>query len=155
MLDWAEDEELFNFDDPRSFRTLGERAANALTPLQQWHVEQFVNVSTGRAKIIGIHAPPIGPFTEWSDSELMKGVKTYAPGADSRARKPNGEIIRLTSHPLFAIGLRDNPNLVTAEHGSFVSFGAPPTLFPGARRERCKTPGAENAPRERDGLFEK
>jgi 3',5'-cyclic AMP phosphodiesterase CpdA len=120
MLDWAEDEELFNFDDPRTFRTFGERAANALTPLQQWHVEQFVNVSTGRAKIIGIHAPPIGPFTEWSDSELMKGVKTYAPGSDSRARKPNGEIIRLTSHPLFAIGLKDNPNLVTAEHGSFV-----------------------------------
>jgi calcineurin-like phosphoesterase family protein len=120
MLDWAEDEELFNFDDPRTFRTFGERSANALTPLQQWHVEQFVNVSTGRAKIIGIHAPPIGPFTEWSDSELMKGVKTYAPGADSRARKPNGEIIKLTSHPLFAIGLRDNPNLVTAEHGSFV-----------------------------------
>jgi hypothetical protein len=50
----------------------------------------------------------------------MKGVKTYAPGEDSRARKPNGEIIRLTSHPLFAIGLKDNPNLVTAEHGSFV-----------------------------------
>ena len=93
---------------------------NALTPLQQWHVGQFVNVVPGRAKIIGIHAPPIGPFTEWSDSELMKGVKTYAPGADSRARKPNGEIIKLTSHPLFAIGLRDNPNSVTADYGSFV-----------------------------------
>src|SRR5262249_56485953 len=55
-----------------------------------------------------------------SDPDRSKGVKTYAPCEDSRARKPNGEIIRLTSHPLFAIGLKDNPNLVTAEHGSFV-----------------------------------
>src|SRR5262249_46286081 len=27
MLDWAEDEELFNFDDPRTFRTLGEKGS--------------------------------------------------------------------------------------------------------------------------------
>src|SRR5262249_48078915 len=33
-------------------------------------------------------------------------------------------------------------------------LGAPPTPHSGERSKRCKSPGAENAPRERDGLFD-
>jgi hypothetical protein len=119
MLDWAEDEEVMNFDEPRSFQGFGPRAANALSTLQKWHVEEFVG-SAGRAKVIGIHAPPIGPYPDWSDTELLAGVKKYAPRDDSRARTPDGKIVKLTQHPTFAIRPRDKPFGVAADHGTFL-----------------------------------
>ena len=39
MLDWAEDEEVMNADEPRTFMGFGQRAANSLSSLQQWHVD--------------------------------------------------------------------------------------------------------------------
>jgi hypothetical protein len=119
MLDWAENEEVMNFEEPRTFMGFGQRAADSLSPLQKWHVEQFAAVE-GKAKVIGIHAPPIGPYPEWSDQDLFDGKKTYGSGEDSRARKPDGTIIKLTAHTLFAIRPKSAPFGVAADHGSIV-----------------------------------
>jgi len=121
MLDWAKNEELTNAEDPRSFTRYGQRAASMLTPLQQWHVNEFV-ASKGRAKIIGMHAPPLGPFPNWSDSDLMNGVKRYARGEDARLRWPDGRNIQnIPEHQLLAIRPSTAPYGVSAEHGSFVN----------------------------------
>ena len=119
MLDWAENEEVMNSDEPRTFMGFGQRASDSLTPLQKWHVEEFVDLP-GNAKIIAMHAPPIGPFPEWSDSDLAKGVKQYGSREDSRARTPDGKIVKLTTHSLFAIQPKNEPNWVTAEYGTFL-----------------------------------
>ena len=118
MLDWGEDEEIFNPDWPRTWMEFGQRAGKSLTSLQKWHVEDFVSLP-GRAKIIGMHAPPIGPYPDWSDSDLANGVKNYEPREDSRARQPDGKIVKLTSHGLFAIRPKDAPFGVAADYGSF------------------------------------
>jgi hypothetical protein len=120
MLDWARDEELINPDDPRTFMRFGQRAASSLTQLQQWHVDEFVALK-GRAKIIGIHAPPLGPFQDWWDSDLKAGIKKYARGQDSRLRWPDERsIMRVPEHPLLAIRPAGGPYGISAEHGSIV-----------------------------------
>jgi hypothetical protein len=119
MLDWAEDEKLFDYDEPRTWRGFGERPANSLTPLQQWHVDSFVR-STGRAKVIGVHAPVLGPFPNWSDDELSAGMKVYKRGEDSRMRWPDGRITRVDRHPLRPIRQRTEPFGVSAHHGAIV-----------------------------------
>ena len=63
MLDFAENEELKNTEGGQS---QGPRALSCLTPLQQWHVDLLVK-SSGKAKTIGIHVPPIGPRPNWYD----------------------------------------------------------------------------------------
>jgi hypothetical protein len=119
MLDWAKDEELTNPDDPRTFMRFAQRAASALTSLQRWHVDEFVN-SKGRAKVIGLHAPPLGPFPDWFESDLKRGVKKYARGADSRFRWPDERnITKIPEHPLLAIRPAGGPYGISAEHGSF------------------------------------
>ena len=120
MLDWAEDEELSNTNEPRTFMGFGQRAANSLSPLQQWHVRSFAR-SSGRAKLIGIHAPPLGPFSNWTDKELRRGEKTYKPGKDSRQRLPDGRGRRdVDRHTIFAIRPKDAPFGVEALQGSIV-----------------------------------
>jgi Calcineurin-like phosphoesterase len=121
MLDWAKNEELTNTDDPRTFRRFGPRAASMLTPLQQWHVNEFVDAK-GQAKIIGVHAPPLGPFGDWSDSDLAKGIKRYARGEESRLRWPDARNIQnMIEHPLLAIRPSAAPYGISAENGSFVN----------------------------------
>jgi N-acetylmuramoyl-L-alanine amidase/3',5'-cyclic AMP phosphodiesterase CpdA len=120
MLDWAKEEEIINPDYPRKeWMEYGPRAAASLTPLQKWQIQQFLD-SPGRAKIIGVHAPPLGPFPEWKDSDLQQGVKEYQSSEDSRLRWPDGTIKRATKHPFFAIRPSDAPYGVAADYGSFV-----------------------------------
>ena len=121
MLDWGKDEEVVNTDEPRSWQGFGQRAAKSLTSLQKWHVDEFAG-RPGHGKLIGMHAPPVGPFPEWSDSDLAKGVKVFRQGEDSRARWSDGTIKLLRpSHHLFAIRPKDAPiNWVAAEYGSFI-----------------------------------
>jgi hypothetical protein len=119
MLDWASDEELWNPDEPRSFMGFGQRAEKCLTSLQRWHVENFTS-TPGRARIIGVHAPPIGPYTNWHDEEIVAGKKVYSRSEDSRVRRADGTIIRLEQHPLFAVRRRTDPLGVAADQGSFV-----------------------------------
>jgi outer membrane protein OmpA-like peptidoglycan-associated protein len=118
MLDWAEDEEVMNFDEPRSFMEFGQRAAKALTALQKWHVDEFAR-QPGKAKIIGIHAPPIGPYFLWEDSDLLKGVKKYAPGVNSVTYDANWKRVKMTEHTLFAIRPKNAPRGIEAAYGSF------------------------------------
>ena len=119
MLDWAEDEEVLNFAEPRSFKGFGPRAKNSLTSLQQWHVTSFAR-SSGRAKLIGIHAPPLGPYPNWTDEDLRRGEKTYKRGESSFMRRPDGTLTTVPRHTLTAIRPKDAPLGVSAEYGSFL-----------------------------------
>jgi Calcineurin-like phosphoesterase len=119
MLDWGRGEELANFDEPRTFMGFGQRAANILSAVQKWQVSEFTR-APGRAKVIGLHAPPIGPYPNWFDEDLFAGSKTYKPGEDARVRYPDGSIKSLTNHTLLAIRRKPDPFGVAADYGSFV-----------------------------------
>jgi hypothetical protein len=54
----------------------GTQGENCLTPIQQHLVSEFVS-TPGKAKIICVHAPPIGPYPNWYDTDLVRGMKTY------------------------------------------------------------------------------
>ena len=139
MLDWAEDENVLfpivargenwpymvwqagTASDP------GPKARNCLTRLQQSFVKDFTGVP-GAAKVIGIHAPPIGPYPDWYDGDLWKGIKIYDKSVEPRGptnyatRKPDGSIEKWNGHPLFAIKPRSAGAGVVADYGSFESW---------------------------------
>jgi hypothetical protein len=102
MLDWRKDEEIYNFESAQDWMEFSQRAKNCLSPLQEWHVTQFAR-SSGAARVIGIHAPPLGPSDQWSDSDLSEGTKVFKRGEDSRMRKPDGTITRVENHSLCAV----------------------------------------------------
>jgi peptidoglycan hydrolase-like protein with peptidoglycan-binding domain len=118
MLDWGKDEELLYRDDPRDWTSVGPRAEKVPTKLQKWLTGEFLS-TPGQAKVIGVHAPPIGPYPEWTDADLMQGVKTFRSGEDSRVRTPDGRTLKMTSHTLFAIRPQDQPYRIAADYGSF------------------------------------
>jgi hypothetical protein len=119
MLDWGEDEEILNSDEPRSWMGFGQRAANSLSPLQKWHAAAFMR-SRGQAKVLGMHAPLLGPYPDWNDGDLLQGTKVYGPGQDARMRRPDGRIVTVPRHTLTAIRPKGSPFGVSAEHGSIV-----------------------------------
>ena len=44
---------------------------------QKWLLQHFMD-TPGKAKMIGVHVPPIGPYPAWTDGgKLLQGVKTY------------------------------------------------------------------------------
>jgi hypothetical protein len=102
----------------------GPKARNCLTGLQQHLVEDFTSIP-GRAKIIGVHAPPIGPYPDWYDDDLLRGRKTYDSAAEARGplnygtKKPDGTIEKWNGHPLFAIRRNDDEFGTEADYGSF------------------------------------
>jgi hypothetical protein len=122
MLDWAEDENVF-FEETVQGKQYGinvpwlfagnpgadgPKARNCLTDLQWWLVSQFTE-APGTAKVIGIHAPPIGPWSDWSDQELFAREKKYPKGRPPRgntrfvAVTADGDERRMHAHPLYAI----------------------------------------------------
>jgi 3',5'-cyclic AMP phosphodiesterase CpdA len=121
MLDWAEDENVF-FPQISNGRRKGlniawifggdpggegPKARNCLTEVQKDLTEKFLAVPA-RAKIIGIHAPPIAPWSDWYDDELNRGMKTYTEDETPRgslgfATKTSGFPRALKAHPFFAI----------------------------------------------------
>ena len=119
MLDWGKGEELANFDEPRTFMGFGQRASNILSSVQKWQVAEFTKVP-GRAKVIGLHAPPLGPYPNWFDEDVLTGTKTYKPGEDARVRYPDGTIKSLTSHTLLAVRRKQDPFGVAGDYGSFL-----------------------------------
>jgi hypothetical protein len=139
MLDWAEDENvLFPIVDrgenwpymvwqASAASDPGPKARNCLTKLQQSFVKDFTSIPAA-AKIIGIHAPPIGPYPDWFDGDLLKGVKIYDKSVPPRGpttyatRMPDGRIQKWNGHPLFAIKPRDAGAGVVADYGSFESW---------------------------------
>jgi hypothetical protein len=134
MLDWGEDEnvlfpiiyhgqewpymlwQLEKAADP------GPKTANSLTALQKKLISAFLE-QRSPAKIIGIHAPPIGPYSSWSDHDLYQGKKTYknpraADGPVHYATKrDDGSEVPLNGHPFFALS-RPNEKGSTADYGS-------------------------------------
>jgi len=118
MLDWAKDEELQNSDEPKDWMGFGPRAAKVLTRLQKWLTEEFIGL-TGSAKVIGVHAPPLGPYPAWTDEEIRTGTKTYHSRPQSRLRAPDGKVKLVSSHSMFAVRPKDQPYGVAADYGSF------------------------------------
>lgn len=136
MLDWAESEDvlfpivykgqewpymLWQLDtasDP------GPKAKRVLTPRQRRLVTELVE-SPGTAKVIGIHAPPIGPYPDWRDPDTLRGRKTYANPRAARGpthyatKRPDGTIDQWNGHPIFAVRPRNGDAGVEADYGSF------------------------------------
>jgi hypothetical protein len=141
MLDWAEDEGILfpTIDKGKEFPYLptpgglseaadaGPRAIRVLTSVQKLMVEHFVKLKNP-AKIIGIHAPPIGPWYDWGEDDLASGFKRYKKrktrGPVNYAVKKDGKVTPLNGHPLFAIAPRKGPDGatsgMTADYNSFM-----------------------------------
>jgi hypothetical protein len=77
----------------------------------------------GRAKIIGIHAPPVSPWDDWDDGELAAGWRNFDYGGRGyphyTRRTRDGRATK--GHPLFAI--RPKRGVVPdAVHGMDASY---------------------------------
>jgi hypothetical protein len=139
MLDWAEAEDVL-FDIVENGRArpylpheverasdAGPKAGDCLTDVQQKLVTLFV-ARPGTAKVVGIHAPPIGPYSDWYDSDLYAGRKTFsktgAPrkhperGPDIESRLPDGQKKRWNGHPFFAVKPPKAFDGMVADYGS-------------------------------------
>jgi V8-like Glu-specific endopeptidase len=137
MLDWADKEDVLfpivskgkefpymvwqagNAADP------GPKARSCLTPLQQRLVTEFTD-TPGPSKVIGIHAPPIGPYPDWFDEDLLRGRKVYHRPGDARGpasyatRMPDGTIEKWNGHPIFAVRPDGGAAGMEADYGSLV-----------------------------------
>ena len=120
MLDWGQDEDILHFESPRDWREYAERAKNCLSGLQDTLVTEFVR-SPGSAKVIGLHAPPLGPAGRWTDEDLRLGEKVFPWDQDSRMHNPaDGKVIKVEKHSLCAIAPQGAPAGVAAVYGSIV-----------------------------------
>jgi len=138
MLDWAEDEDvlfpivargenwpymLWQVINP-AVTDPGPKARNCLTKLQQRLVNDFTG-TPARAKVIGMHAPPIGPYSDWYDGDLLKGWKVYDPKTEPRGKinyftkRPDGTIEKWNGHPFFAIKPPGAGEGMVPNYGSF------------------------------------
>jgi hypothetical protein len=119
LLDFAEQEELNREEDGHGF---GPRALSCLTPLQQWHVEQFLK-TPGKAKTLGIHVPPIGPRPGWSVNDLKVGMKTYQHPNTPKYTNRNFQVrwLRNVPLPLLAVAPATWSPWLAAAYGSFVN----------------------------------
>ena len=122
MLDWARTEHVLFEDvvkgekwgyDPLNPNSASgtPKASSCLTGLQQRLVAGFIS-GPSKAKVVGLHAPPISAYSDWYQLDLFTGRKTYKN--PQTARGPNG------GHPLFAITPRGAPYGMAGERGSFV-----------------------------------
>jgi hypothetical protein len=101
---------------------------SCLTPLQQELVSGFFKLP-GRSKIVGVHAPPIGPYPDWTDKDMLEGRTKYGKENVGKVRgitsfvteKPDGSKEQWYGHPLFATKPKGGLVGVTADYGSFES----------------------------------
>jgi 3',5'-cyclic AMP phosphodiesterase CpdA len=142
MLDWAQkedvlfpivgegEEHLYLPWQSGDAATPGPKAANCLTYLQKRFVEDFVK-KPGSAKVLGIHAPPIGPYPGWTDDWIYAGrielppPRTGYPGDDRlpgsvhyRTKYPDGTRRNWYGHPFYAVQPEDGLAGQTADYGS-------------------------------------
>jgi V8-like Glu-specific endopeptidase len=140
MLDWAEKENVLFpiLSRGKSYPYMlwqagaaadpGPKAKSCLTPLQQDLVSGFLMLP-GRSKLIGVHAPPIGPYPDWTDKDMLEGRTKYGKEkvgkvrglTDFVTRKPDGTTEQWYGHPLFATRPKSGIEGVTADYGSFES----------------------------------
>jgi hypothetical protein len=138
MLDWAEDEDVlfpivvrgkewpYMIWQVESASDPGPKAKRCLTP-QQRKLVTYLLESPGNAKLIGIHTPPIGPYSDWMDHDLLQGRKTYTKEQLKNARGPTNYGTRLpdgtevpwNGHPIFAIRPRSGDAGMETDYGSF------------------------------------
>ena len=97
MLDWAEAEDvLFDIVERGKARPYlpheagrasdpGPKAGDCLTAAQ-WKMVEIFLAQPGPSKLVGIHAPPVAPYDDWFDSELIKSRKVF-PGATVANRR--------------------------------------------------------------------
>jgi 3',5'-cyclic AMP phosphodiesterase CpdA len=139
MLDWAEDEDVlfpiveagveheYRPWEADSASYPGPMAKECLTDLQKKMVEEFI-AKPGRAKVIGIHAPPISPYSNWTDdmlnnSELRANEPTKTRGSVYMERispYPNGKSETWYGHRFLAIRPKDGMAGQEADYNSFV-----------------------------------
>jgi hypothetical protein len=134
MLDWGEKEKIFfsAIKDGMAYSALptdeeatmpGPKAEKMLTGLQKKMVEAFVS-SPGNAKIIGMHAPPIAPYSDWTDQDVLAGVVTYDNDKFRKGpkvykfRKLDGSI--RFGHPIYAM----TPVADRAHYGMTADFNS-------------------------------
>ena len=123
MLDWAKDEDVL-FSKIENGEKTGynplmpgdaagtPRPRNNLTEMQQHLVTDFLS-GPSRAKVVGIHAPVIGPHGDWYDSDLRVAKKTYPDPATARGPA--------SGHPIFAATpstVSGTPSGMVADRGS-------------------------------------
>jgi len=140
MLDWAEKENVLFpiLSRGKSYPYLvwqagaaadpGPKARSCLTSLQQDLVSGFLKLS-GRSKIVGVHAPPIGPYPDWTDKDMLEGRTKYGKEKVGKVRgltdfvtkNPDGTTEQWYGHPLFATRPKSGIEGVTADYGSFES----------------------------------
>lgn len=125
MLDWGKDEEIYNFESVSNWMEYSQRAKNCLSSLQESLLTEFAQ-APGRAKVIGIHAPPLGPADRWTDEDLRQGEKVFQWDQDSRMRNPaDGKVIKVQKHTLCAVAPKNAPFGVAAVYGSIVQSRDP------------------------------
>jgi 3',5'-cyclic AMP phosphodiesterase CpdA len=123
MLDWAKEEDVL-FPKIQNGQKEGynplmpgdaagtPRPRNNLTEMQQHLVTDFLS-GPSRAKVVGIHAPVIGPHGDWYDTDLMVAKKTYPDPATARGPA--------SGHPMFAATpstVSGTPSGMVADRGS-------------------------------------
>src|SRR5262249_25806585 len=98
MLDWAEAEDvLFDIVERGKARPYlpteaaqaalpGPKAGDCLTQAQKKMVVNFL-AQPGISKLVGIHAPPIAPWYDWFDSELIESKKIFPPFSTITSRE--------------------------------------------------------------------
>jgi V8-like Glu-specific endopeptidase len=143
-LDWAEKEDVLfpivvrGNEYPYLIWQAGEaadpgpKAQSCLTKLQQDLVEGLRRWP-GRSKLIAVHAPPIGPYPDWTDRDMLEGRAKYSKDKAGRARgntdfvtqKPDGTTERWYGHPLFATPPKNGLKGMTADYGSFQNERTP------------------------------
>ncbi|MEP6689607.1 MAG: S8 family serine peptidase [Gemmatimonadaceae bacterium] len=137
MLDWAEDEDVlfdivrhgksrpYGLDEVEEATDPGPKAGSCLSELQMSLVNNFLELP-GKAKIIGIHAPPICPYDDWTEHEVLRGRKTYEDKRHARGplgyatKRVDGGTEAWNGHPLFAVKPAHGADGMTADYNSFV-----------------------------------
>ena len=137
VLDWAKDEDVlfpiiyqgkewpYMLWQLETASAPGPKAKSCLSPLQRKMVTRFVE-SSGSAKLIGMHAPPIGPYPDWLESDMLAGRKTYTDKKSARGRtdyatrRPDGTVEPWNGHPIFATRPRNGDVGMDTDYGSFV-----------------------------------
>ena len=136
MLDWAQYEDLFfpivengkerpyHIWEAQHAADPGPMAKACLTDLQKDLVQNFVGRS-GKAKVLGIHAPPIGAYTSWTDKLLGDGEAMFEFFRVTDA-EPTADFTNLDYKnkkwrgPIYAIAPKDGPAGHAANYNSFV-----------------------------------
>ncbi len=139
MLDWAEDEDVlfpivfqgrewpYMLWQLETASNPGPKAKRCLSGLQKRLVTHLLE-TPGRAKLIGMHSPPIGPYPDWFNLDMLAGRKTYTDKRKARGRtdygirRPDGTEEPWNGHPIFALRPRGGDAGMDTDYGSFVEW---------------------------------